>query len=159
MNAVIAEVQAEFIKREMRLSVAESLTSGNLQALIGSISNSSKYYEGGVTAYSLEQKVNLLKVDEDHARDNDCVSERVATEMAIGVARLFRTDFGIATTGYAEPKNEKDPYAFIAFYDVANHFSCVEKVDGKGLTRSQMQLYVTHSAITKLHKHLFSVTR
>jgi nicotinamide-nucleotide amidase len=84
------------------VAVAESLTCGRVQALLGSVSGSSAYFRGGLTAYTLEQKVALLGVDRTHAAEVDCVSERVAREMAVGVRRLFHTAVGLATTGYAE---------------------------------------------------------
>ena len=45
------------------LAVAESLTSGRLQSRIGAITGASNFFLGGLTAYSLEQKVVLLGVD------------------------------------------------------------------------------------------------
>ena len=87
----------------LTLAVAESLTSGHLQARVGSVSGASSYFLGGITAYNLEQKVKHLKVNRVAARKVDCVSQRVAVEMAQGVAALFGADVAVATTGYAEP--------------------------------------------------------
>jgi nicotinamide-nucleotide amidase len=87
----------------LTLAVAESLTSGHLQARIGAVSGASAYFLGGVTAYSLEQKVNLLGVDRAEAARVNCVSARVAEQMARGVCVLFGARLGVATTGYAEP--------------------------------------------------------
>lgn len=85
------------------LAVAESLTCGHLQALIGEVSGASDYFLGGITAYTLEQKVRHLRVNRTHAKQVACVSQRVAVEMAEGVCELFGADLGLATTGYAEP--------------------------------------------------------
>ncbi len=85
------------------LAVAESLTCGRVQAAIGAVSGASDYFLGGVTAYSLAQKVKLLGVNRAHARRVNCVSQRVAVEMAQGACELFGADIGLATTGYAEP--------------------------------------------------------
>src|SRR5688572_13935952 len=87
----------------LKLAVAESLTGGHVQALVSSVSGISKVFAGGVTAYNEHQKVRHLKVDQTHAAENNCVSERVAREMALGVCRLFDVEIGLATTGYAEP--------------------------------------------------------
>ncbi len=99
------------------LAVAESLTSGRLQARVGAISGASTFFLGGLTAYSLDQKVNLLGVDRAAAAAVHCVSARVAEEMACGVCARFSADFGVATTGYAEPAPEfgvKTPFAWWA---------------------------------------------
>ncbi len=85
------------------LSVAESLTAGHLQAQLSSVSGASRYFAGGVTAYTLQQKVKLLGVNRQRAEADRCVSEGIALEMAQGAATLFATDLALATTGYAEP--------------------------------------------------------
>ena len=87
----------------LTLAAAESLTCGRVAARIGAESGASNYFLGGVTAYNLEQKVKLLGVNRAHARRVNCVSQRVAVEMAAGACALFGADLAVATTGYAEP--------------------------------------------------------
>lgn len=87
----------------LTLAVAESLTSGHLQARIGSVSGASNYFLGGITAYNLAQKVKHLKVSRAAAKRVDCVSQQVAVEMAQGATEFFGADIAVATTGYAEP--------------------------------------------------------
>jgi nicotinamide-nucleotide amidase len=104
-------------KPRLTLAVAESLTAGQLQAQVAAVSGASNYFLGGVTAYSLEQKVKLLGVNRAHAKRVDCVSQRVAVEMAHGVMQLFGADLAAATTGYAEPARAagvKSPMAWWA---------------------------------------------
>lgn len=95
----------ELMLREPRLTlaVAESLTAGHVQARVASVSGSSGYFLGGVTAYSIEEKVKLLGVNRAAAKKVNCVSARVAEEMALGALKLFGADLAVATTGYAEP--------------------------------------------------------
>ncbi len=87
----------------LTLAVAESMTGGRLQALITGESGASAFFLGGVTAYTLEQKVRWLGVDRSVAAAVDCVSAEVAGQMARGVGRRFGADLAVATTGYAEP--------------------------------------------------------
>ncbi len=104
-------------KRPWSLAVAESVTAGNLQARIAGVSGASSYFLGGITAYSLEQKVKQLHVDRVGAEAVNCVSADVAEQMARGVCRLFGADVGAATTGYAEPApawNVRVPFAWWA---------------------------------------------
>lgn len=89
-------------KPRLTLAVAESLTCGQVQAQIGAVAGASDYFLGGITAYTLEQKVKLLGVNRVHARRVGCVSQRVAVEMAAGVGALFGADLAVATTGYAQ---------------------------------------------------------
>ncbi|MSU22543.1 MAG: CinA family protein [Opitutus sp.] len=113
-----AEIK-ELLLREPRqtLAVAESLTCGHVQAQVGAISGASDFFLGGVTAYSLEQKVKLLGVNRPAAKKVNCVSVRVAEEMACGACGLFGADWAIATTGYAEPSladGVREPFAWWA---------------------------------------------
>ncbi len=101
----------------LSLAVAESLTGGQIQARVTAVSGASEYFLGGVTAYALEQKVKLLGVNRAHARGVNCVSQRVAVEMAAGAAKLFGADVTVAVTGYAEAapaRKVKTPHAWWA---------------------------------------------
>ena len=64
------------------VSVAESVTAGYLQFSFSQMKDASDFFKGGITAYTLEEKVKLLKVDEQEARRCDCVSKKIADEMA-----------------------------------------------------------------------------
>jgi nicotinamide-nucleotide amidase len=85
------------------LSVAESCTGGHLSELITSIPGCSRYYNGSVTSYSNEVKINVLGVDPEIIAKFGAVSQECAEAMAKGVAKLMDTDYSIATTGIAGP--------------------------------------------------------
>ncbi len=104
---------------KLTLAVAESLTAGHLQARVAAVSGASNFFLGGVTAYSLEQKVKLLGVNRAEAAKVNCVSAVVAEEMARGVCELFGADVGVSTTGYAEPWAEGGVVAPMAWWAVA----------------------------------------
>lgn len=98
----------EFISRSLitaneTISVAESVTSGLVQLAFSQMPNASMFYNGGLTAYTLPQKVKLLNIDEDEAEECDCVSENIANQMALNVAKLFNTDWSVAVTGFCTP--------------------------------------------------------
>lgn len=87
---VAAELKALMLAEpKLTLAVAESLTAGNVQAQIAGVSGASGYFLGGVTAYSIEEKVRLLGVNRAGAKKVNCVSARVAEEMARGAAELL----------------------------------------------------------------------
>ena len=120
MEKSVEQIKTHLVKLGYRLSVAESLSTGRIQSNIGGITGATAFFEGGITVYSLEQKVTLLKINEDHARKVNCVSERVAKEMAIGACELFNTQIGISTTGYAESNKEMkvtQPFAYYCIWD------------------------------------------
>jgi nicotinamide-nucleotide amidase len=85
------------------LAVAESVTCGRIQSRIGEISGASEFFLGGITTYTLDEKVRHLGVERAAARKVNCVSAGVAAGMARGVCGLFGSDLGLGITGYAEP--------------------------------------------------------
>ncbi|GAB0157794.1 hypothetical protein CHRYSEOSP005_30800 [Chryseobacterium sp. Alg-005] len=100
------------------ISIAESVTSGLLQLAFSQMPNASMFYKGGITAYSLPEKVRLLNVDRSEAEECDCVSENIAETMALNVAKLFKTDWSIATTGYCTPIRNSS-YKIFAYFSFA----------------------------------------
>ncbi|AZA85212.1 damage-inducible protein CinA [Chryseobacterium lactis] len=85
------------------ISMAESVTSGCLQLAFSQMPNASLFYKGGMTTYTLPEKVRLLKVNRLEAEEYDCVSSDIAETMALKVAKLYESDWSIATTGYCTP--------------------------------------------------------
>lgn len=152
----------ELLLREPRWSVAaaESLTCGHLQALIGGVSGASHYFRGGITAYTLEQKVRHLGVDRAAAESCQCVSARVAEEMARGAAALFGADLAVATTGFAEPDAAGGisvPHAWWAIWHArpggagvgrSGHVAC------PGASRREVQQTVAAAALNELVGYL-----
>jgi nicotinamide-nucleotide amidase len=147
----------------LTLAVAESLTCGHVQAAIGAVSGASEYFLGGVTAYSLAQKVKLLGVDRAHARGVNCVSQRVAVEMARGACDRFGADLAVATTGYAEPDRAggiKAPLAWWALYHRRRGGRATilsGLIEVPGATRVQAQARVTGEVLTQLVTYLREV--
>lgn len=155
MNDDILRLKSLLIDQNLSIAVAESLTAGNLQAAISSVSGSSEYFSGGVTVYNIDQKVNLLGVNRKHAASVNCVSEQVAAEMAQGVRKMFGSDIGIATTGYAEPwapGGIETPFAWTAFGIKGKTHT--EKIEPTISGRVAIQRLVTETALAKLIHHL-----
>ncbi len=135
--------------KTLSISVAESLTVGLVQAKFGSVSGLSSVFAGGVTAYDRAAKVQLLGVSSLHAKSVDCFSQRVAVEMARGVCELFRSDVGIATTGFAEGVT---PEAWIALSHGSLNLSW--RVPCPGLARDAVREAVAHQLLGRLEDYL-----
>lgn len=99
-----------------KLVLAESLTAGKIANLFASHNAAGSFFLGGMTVYTLQHKHKILGVDKDHAGDVDCVSPRVASEMASGVLKLFgdEAEVGVGVTGFAKTEGVEDlePHAF-----------------------------------------------
>lgn len=147
-------------KPALTLAAAESLTGGQVQAAITAASGASNYFLGGVTAYSLDQKVKLLGVNRTQARRVNCVSQRVAVEMAEGAGRLFGADLAVATTGYAEPDKAAGIKAPMAWWAICHRSKGdrVEMISGlielPGATRVEAQERVAAEVMEKLEAYV-----
>ena len=85
------------------ISVAESCTSGLIASSLSQIPGSSDIFLGGIICYSDLSKINLLGISSKLINEKSSVSEDVCFEMAQNVRNKFKSDYSIATTGYAGP--------------------------------------------------------
>jgi len=90
-------------ERGLTLAVAESFTAGALGAAITSVAGSSRYFLGGVTAYSNRAKQEFLNVGAPTLERVGAVSPEVAEEMALGARSRFGADLALSSTGIAGP--------------------------------------------------------
>ena len=86
----IAEI---LMQREKTVSVAEADTAGLIGYMLGSIPGSSRYFPGGVIAYTGGLKEKILGVPDDVAPTYGTVSSEMAIGMARGVRLLTGTDY------------------------------------------------------------------
>ncbi len=93
----------EFTKRNLTLAIGESCTGGLLASYIVSIPGASKYFLGGIIAYSNDIKMRILGVRKETIEKYGAVSEECVKEMVLGIAKLFKSDVSIAITGIAGP--------------------------------------------------------
>ena len=75
------EINNLFWKEELTLSTAESCTAGNIASIITAIPGSSRFFKGGIIAYSNEIKENLLGVKQETLEQYGAVSEEPVIEM------------------------------------------------------------------------------
>lgn len=90
------------------VSTAESCTGGIMASKITAVSGASAYYKGSIIAYSNEVKRDLLNVSQHDLDKFGAVSNEVVCQMASGVRKLLKTDYGLATSGIAGPDGGTD---------------------------------------------------
>ena len=117
------------------ISIAESITGGLISSRITSIPGVSKFYKGGVVAYSNEIKSSVLNIPNELIESNGVVSSKIAELMALNIKKIYKTDYSIATTGNAGPTTGDliskvgDVYIaiatpegiFVKFFKMGNH--------------------------------------
>ena len=104
MNSVVANL---LVENNFTISIAESLTGGKITSMLVEKSGISKSLLEGIVCYSNDSKVRTLGVKEESLEKFGAVSEEIATEMVLGVAKRMNSDFAIATTGIAGPNSDE----------------------------------------------------
>ena len=90
-------------QQQKTVSTAESCTGGKIAQVLTAVAGASNYFRGSVVSYATDTKVAVLGVSEKTIEEYSVVSGQVAREMAIGIQKLMKTDYAIATTGNAGP--------------------------------------------------------
>jgi len=138
-------------------SVAESVTSGHIQAAFSLAKEASQFFQGGITAYNLGQKARHLHVNPIHATACNSVSEVIADEMAVNCLTLFSSDWSIGITGYASPLPEMGIKELFAFYTIAFHRTVIQrgKVESNDDGPLNVQIFYANRVLTEL-RHCLS---
>jgi nicotinamide-nucleotide amidase len=99
------------------IAVAESCTGGLLAGRLTVRPGSSRWFAGGVVAYSNEAKTELLGVDPALIERHGAVSAEVAEAMADGALDRFEADVSCSVTGVAGPEGgtEEKPVGYVCF--------------------------------------------
>lgn len=96
-------VGAALAARGLTVALAESFTAGGMGAALTTIPGSSRYFLGGVVAYSNRAKQEFLGVSPSTLERVGAVSAEVAEEMAAGARARFGADLALSSTGIAGP--------------------------------------------------------
>lgn len=102
MKQVIRSIRDYCIHRYENIAVAETITSGCLQMLLGNVEKAGAYFQGGITAFTPGQLQDQLGVVAADARKGIIANMATTIEMARKVAARFRSEIGIAVNGGME---------------------------------------------------------
>ena len=93
----------KLIKKKLTISVAESCTGGLLAHNLTKLANSSKYFQMGLTTYSNQAKIKILKVNKSIIRKYGAVSPETCKAMVKNLAMISKSKINISITGIAGP--------------------------------------------------------
>ena len=93
----------KLINKKLTISVAESCTGGLLAHNLTKLTNSSKYFQMGLTTYSNQAKIKILKVNKSIIRKHGAVSPETCKAMVKNLAKISKSKINISITGIAGP--------------------------------------------------------
>ena len=93
----------KLIKKKFTISVAESCTGGLLAHNLTKLANSSKYFEMGLTTYSNQAKIKILKVNKNIINKYGAVSKECCKSMVQNLSKISKSKINISITGIAGP--------------------------------------------------------
>ena len=117
------------INKNLTLSLAESCTGGLIGKLLTDNKGSSKFFKGGITAYSNDLKLKLLGVKKITLKKYGAVSKETALEMAQGIKHHTKSDIAISTTGISGPNGgtQSKPIGIVYIGIIAPNYKNVKK--------------------------------
>jgi len=94
----------KLIKKNLKISFAESCTGGMLASLITSISGASKIFNIGLITYSNQAKIKFLKVNKNIIKKYGAVSHECCLAMVNNLSKISKANINVSITGIAGPK-------------------------------------------------------
>lgn len=146
------------LEKNLTISTAESCTGGLVSATLINYPGVSSVFMEGCVAYSNEAKINRLGVKKETLDKFGAVSEETAIEMAEGIAKNFKTNIGLSTTGIAGPgggSNEK-PVGLVYIGIYINGKTIVRKFIFDG-NRQEIRLKATNTILNELKIELLNL--
>ena len=99
----IKTLHNKLIKKKLTISVAESCTGGLLAHQLTKLANSSKYFQMGLTTYSNQAKIKILKVNKNIINKKGAVSSQCCKAMVQNLAKISKSKINVSITGIAGP--------------------------------------------------------
>jgi len=152
---IVQRVASLLNQRKQSLSLAESCTGGSIVKEITAIPGASAYLKGSVVPYETAQKVSILGVNQKLIDKHTVVSAPVVEAMAIQVAKLFKTDYAVATTGIAGPtKGDGKDEVGTVFIAIISPKGVVSQKFSFGNNRERVIIKATNKAFEMLLKEI-----
>ena len=103
ITSIAQRVGSDLLRKNAKLTTAESCTGGGIAEAITAIAGSSQWFEYGYITYANKAKEQLLNVDQKILDSFGAVSEEVVEQMAAGALKSSGADYAISVTGIAGP--------------------------------------------------------
>ena len=149
MKKLLKKIIKLLIKKNLKISLAESCTGGLLSSSITSISGSSKVFTLGFVTYSNLAKINILKVPKKILIKHGAVSYETCSSMVKNINKISKTNISLSITGVAGPKggSREKPVGLVFIGSKKGDKTLIKKFLFKNKTRSSIQKATVNKAL------------
>lgn len=98
------DVGKELFEKKLTLALAESCSGGLIAHRITQVPGASRFFVGGIVAYSNDLKIQILGVNPDVINKYGAVSKETALEMAHGMCHISGAEISCSVTGITGPE-------------------------------------------------------
>ena len=158
-GSIEADIGKLLLKHKKTLATAESCTGGSIAQMITAVPGASQYFIGSVVSYNERIKTDVLGVLSSTIKKYSVVSAEVTKEMALGIKKLYNTDYAIAVTGNAGPTKDKtDTNVGVVFIGIATPNSVFIEEFNFGQPREKVIQKASVKSLEMLRKELLKNT-
>ena len=142
----------KLIKKKLTISVAESCTGGLLSHNLTKLANSSKYFQMGLTTYSNQAKIKILKVNKNIIKKHGAVSNQCCKEMVQNLSKISKSRINVSITGIAGPGggSKNKPVGLVYIGIKKGNFIKIYEKKFKPKIRKKIQLLTIKEVIKNL---------
>ena len=142
-------VHKKLIKKKLTISVAESCTGGLLAHNFTKLANSSKYFQMGLTTYSNQAKIKILKVNKNIIEKYGAVSNECCKAMVQNLSKISKSKINVSITGIAGPGGgTKDKPVGLVYIGIKKrNFIKIYENKFKPKTRKKIQILTVKEVI------------
>ncbi len=142
----------KLIKKKLTISVVESCTGGLLAHNLTKLANSSKYFKMGLTTYSNQAKIKILKVNKSIIDKYGAVSNMCCKAMVLNLSKISNSKINVSITGIAGPGGgtKEKPVGLVYIGIKKRNFVKIYENKFKSKTRKKIQILTVKKVIKNL---------
>ena len=147
----------KLIKKNLKISFAESCTGGLLASTVTSVSGASKIFNLGLITYSNQSKIKFLKVNKKIIEKYGAVSHECCSAMVKNLSKISKANINISITGIAGPKGgtKQKPVGLVYIGIKKGNKILINKC----LFRSKKRSLIQKATVKKALKLVLSITK
>ena len=144
----------KLIKKKLTISVAESCTGGLLAHNFTKLANSSKYFQMGLTTYSNQAKIKILKINKNIIQKYGAVSKECCKAMVQNLFKISKSKINVSITGIAGPGGgtKEKPVGLVYIGIKKGNKIIINKTIFKSKSRKNIQSSTVKKVIQKILK-------